>query len=163
MLWRYNCKAGGKSLDAVWHGSELLPRFRVSLFSLECDQIGFYKMSWYTHYRTWPLKNPIKRCPGLRGTNWDLNASHTPLMQKRHTTLKNGWETAETLRNHGVYSIDTKNLNNLNKTCWQKVRKIHKHTHSNLLQIGDEDENTIVDQTVSINTILLLYNSYSYY
>ncbi|XP_029701670.1 WD repeat-containing protein 76 isoform X2 [Takifugu rubripes] len=29
----------------------------------------------------------------------------------------------------------------------RKVRKIHKHTHSNLLQIGDEDENTIVDQT----------------
>lgn len=86
-------------------------------------------------------------------------------MQMRHTTLKNGWETAETLQNHGVYSIDTKNLNNLNKTCWQKVWKIHKHTHSNLLQIddGDEDENTIVDQTVSINTILLLYNSYSYY
>lgn len=80
-------------------------------------------------------------------------------MQKRHTTLKNGWETAETLRNHGVYSIGTKNLNNLNKTCWQKVRKIYKHTHSDLLQIddGNEDENTIVDQTVSINTILLYW------
>lgn len=86
-------------------------------------------------------------------------------MQKRHTTLKNGWETAETLRNHGVYIIDTKNINNLNKTFWQKVRKIHNHTHSNLLQFddGDEDENIIVDQTVSINIILLLYNSYSYY
>lgn len=117
-------------------------------------------MLWYTLYRKWSLKTPIKRCAGLRGTNWDLNASHTPLMQKRHMTSKNGWETAEALGNYRVYSIATKNLNDLNKTCLQKVQRNHKLTHRNLLQLNedkeDEDENTVVDQTVSINTIQFL-------
>lgn len=94
---------------------------------------------------------------GPKRLSYPPHAEETDDVKKR---VRNHRNTPKS-RNLQYYS--TKNLNNLNKTCWQKVRKIPEHTHSNFLQIddGDEDKNTIEDQTVSINTILLLYNSYS--
>lgn len=49
-----------------------------------------------------------------------------------------------------------KKKNNLNKFCLQKIKKNHKH---NLQQINEdeEDENIVVDQTVSIRALYLNY------
>lgn len=51
--------------------------------------------------------------------------------------------------------------NYLNTFCLQKVKKTHKH---NLQQINEdeEDENIVVDQTVSIRTLYLLNGFYPF-
>lgn len=103
-------------------------------------------MLWRTLYRKWPPKGPKKLYAGLNGTYRDLNASR--LKENTRTTLKNRWDIAQCLP-----TCDDKS-NHLNQTfCLQKVQKNHNYSPTKLKQTkeDEEDENNVVDQTVSIN------------
>ena len=117
-------------------------------------QIRFSEMLWCTLYRKLHPRRRIKCYAGLYGTNWDLNASHTHLREKRRTTSKNRWDVSQCLlvcKFNNLYLI----------SCRQKIQKNHKHNPSILQQTkeDEEDENNVVNQTVSINTLI----DYQYY